>query len=833
VPLYDGNIAGWSQQTGKYESGNQYQELTGETYRYDELGRLDSSRFRDWDPTPGTGEKWKAVTGEYSTQNDYDANGNLTKLERNAYGAGTSKRMDSLTYNLVGGGVSTNRLRNVSDGVTGAPFTTDIASGQTGNNYTYDATGQLTGDVQEGLSLTWDVYGRVTKVTKNGITTKYVYDGSGNRVKKETVIPMPPVPPPMPQMEQVATMWYVYEADGSLVAIYTRVCDRLADLDGDGIANAIDNCPTTSNPMQTDTDGDGIGDACDNCAAIWNPDQLDLDGDGVGDGCDNCPLVPNANQMVNPCLGGTPPVYTDADADGVPDGFDNCVGTWNPEQIDVDGDGVADVCGGVHSDCRIIASEYPIWGLDQEGTAHPGVELYTEPTYPDTIFTRWLDKRQYELKDHLGNVRVVISDRKEPQGTPGSVPYAAVIDQVNNIYPFGMLQPGRTYPGSGGGYRWGYNGAENNPEVNSGGNEYSTYFRQYDARLGRWWSMDPLRQPGESPYAAMGNNPILASDPMGADTTKPQPSGSTPLNPAPTTGDLTSGTVNTNSIADKAVNSPNIGSGAVDIGNLNLEDRYQHANLPAPDLSRLRQAGYTGSLTWEYGGDNGWTDLHQAWGAPFNIYYEGIRIGVVFVHIKDEANIDILDYTLNDKPLPPNLPIRLSYQPLYDPTSPERDFIMTDIYMLAWPTIEKGISMADAMRGEELELVVAGAAMLNAGVVAARNFSSKKLIISRRTGLYSESKYRENLKRFSGIDPGSGYHAHHVFPQDFENTWRGIQLDYNDPRFLVWWEAQDHLNNAYAYNAEWARFLLLKPSKAQIIKFGRKIMRKYGIRVGF
>jgi len=57
VPLYDGNIAGWSQQTGKYESGNQYQELTGETYRYDELGRLDSSRFRDWDPTPVTGEK--------------------------------------------------------------------------------------------------------------------------------------------------------------------------------------------------------------------------------------------------------------------------------------------------------------------------------------------------------------------------------------------------------------------------------------------------------------------------------------------------------------------------------------------------------------------------------------------------------------------------------------------------------------------------------------------------------------------------------------------------------------------------------------------------------
>ncbi len=34
------------------------------------------------------------------------------------------------------------------------------------------------------------------------------------------------------------------------------------DADGDGVSNARDNCPTVSNPDQTDTDGDGIGDAC-------------------------------------------------------------------------------------------------------------------------------------------------------------------------------------------------------------------------------------------------------------------------------------------------------------------------------------------------------------------------------------------------------------------------------------------------------------------------------------------------------------------------------------------------------------------------------------------
>lgn len=37
----------------------------------------------------------------------------------------------------------------------------------------------------------------------------------------------------------------------------------LIDSDRDGITDSTDNCPTVSNPDQTDTDGDGIGDACD------------------------------------------------------------------------------------------------------------------------------------------------------------------------------------------------------------------------------------------------------------------------------------------------------------------------------------------------------------------------------------------------------------------------------------------------------------------------------------------------------------------------------------------------------------------------------------------
>jgi RHS repeat-associated protein len=39
--------------------------------------------------------------------------------------------------------------------------------------------------------------------------------------------------------------------------------------------------------------------------------------------------------------------------------------------------------------------------------------------------------------------------------------------------------------------------------------------RNYDARLGRWWSVDPRPNQSLSPYAAMNNNPVRFADPLG------------------------------------------------------------------------------------------------------------------------------------------------------------------------------------------------------------------------------------------------------------------------------------------------------------------------------
>ena len=76
---------------------------------------------------------------------------------------------------------------------------------------------------------------------------------------------------------------------------------------------------------------------------------------------------------------------------------------------------------------------------------------------------------------------------------------------------------GRGFSGS---YRFGYQGSEKDNEVSGEGNSYTTEFRQLDPRLGRWFSVDPVFQPWQSPYTSMDNNPICLNDPMGLDPKK-------------------------------------------------------------------------------------------------------------------------------------------------------------------------------------------------------------------------------------------------------------------------------------------------------------------------
>lgn len=95
-----------------------------------------------------------------------------------------------------------------------------------------------------------------------------------------------------------------------------------------------------------------------------------------------------------------------------------------------------------------------------------------------------------------------------------------VVPTHTDYYLFGMPISGRQ-GNSGSQNRWGFNGLESNDEMSrAAGNSYTTFFRQYDARLGRWFSTDPVVHSFQSPYCAFDNNPILFSDQRGDNTIK-------------------------------------------------------------------------------------------------------------------------------------------------------------------------------------------------------------------------------------------------------------------------------------------------------------------------
>ncbi|UII30389.1 hypothetical protein LVD17_19035 [Fulvivirga ulvae] len=160
--------------------------------------------------------------------------------------------------------------------------------------------------------------------------------------------------------------------------------------------------------------------------------------------------------------------------------------------------------------------------VTQQASIPTGTFTGTMPAQPHTVlrsiqeenlFTRRLENKHYELKDHLGNIRAVISDRKLSTYDGSTLSnYHADLIAAYNYYPFGMEMPGRTYnPKS---YRYGFNGKEKDQNGEFGLTAYDYGFRIYNPAIGKFLSVDPLMKnyPMLTPYQFASNRPIDGVD---------------------------------------------------------------------------------------------------------------------------------------------------------------------------------------------------------------------------------------------------------------------------------------------------------------------------------
>ncbi len=142
------------------------------------------------------------------------------------------------------------------------------------------------------------------------------------------------------------------------------------------------------------------------------------------------------------------------------------------------------------------------------------VRTGTENELPRS-FARSTGWKSYEIKDHLGNVRVVVGDGKQAEVTSTSIIERALVRGYYNYYPFGMMEPGGVYDAQqeagAGSYRYGYNGKEMDTDFS---NNYDYGFRIYNAGIAKFLSVDPLtrKYPELTPYQFASNSPVWAID---------------------------------------------------------------------------------------------------------------------------------------------------------------------------------------------------------------------------------------------------------------------------------------------------------------------------------
>ncbi len=233
-------------------------------------------------------------------------------------------------------------------------------------------------------------------------------------------------------------------------------------------------------------------------------------------------------------------------------------------------------------DDSLFWSGSPIYGTNRLGMYHANKQLPS--ARPGNMDTLWRGNTEYELTNHLGDVLATITDKKLIR-TEGSSTYSSDLLTAQEYLPFGMHMPNRTYTppvrgaisaSSNATYPFAYNGMERDRKDSADG--YTTEFRQYDSRIGRWKSMDPKTEKTYSCYDGFGNNPIVSIDIKGDDNID--------INDRAGSGDATAESTSVNEIRPQSQNGDNGTPAASAASTPPIQTGGQLDNNPAYNATR-------------------------------------------------------------------------------------------------------------------------------------------------------------------------------------------------------------------------------------------------------
>jgi RHS repeat-associated protein len=172
---YNGNISGvkWSKDLGLSDK-----KMQAYSYSYDAMNRLSTSNHK-LQTAPAN---WTVGLFDENILS-YDLNGNILDLQRTGQGKTAGARIDNLTYNYGSGTTASNKLVYVRDNTTDPTDRSKGFADVTATDYTYDANGNMLTDLNKNITaITYNYLNLPLGVTRGANSVGYTYDASGRKL---------------------------------------------------------------------------------------------------------------------------------------------------------------------------------------------------------------------------------------------------------------------------------------------------------------------------------------------------------------------------------------------------------------------------------------------------------------------------------------------------------------------------------------------------------------------------------------------------------------------------------------------------------------------------